>query len=155
MTVNIRRAEIGDQEQILDLQRKCFKEPWSETVCQEALQNPIYFNLVACIEQKLVACLICVLITSEAEIQSLAVLEQYRRQGIASLLLERIIQYLHNKDIQDIFLEVRQSNLSAIQLYQHFGFVQQGLRKDYYRKPIESALLMGYQISKKCNKLPV
>ena len=142
MQIYIRKAKEDDLEQIVGLCNKCFSDAWSIATYVKVLKNKKNLCLVACRGQKIIANVLGYLLAPEGEIQALAVLPEYRKKGIASLLMEKIIQDFKNRHIQDIFLEVRESNLLAIKLYQRYGFVQEGLRRDYYQKPIESALIM-------------
>ena len=71
----------------------------------------------------------------EAEILNLAVAVQERRRGVGAALIESL-------DEPDVFLEVRQSNVSAQNLYLKLGFRIVGERKDYYDDPVESAFVM-------------
>jgi ribosomal-protein-alanine N-acetyltransferase len=78
----------------------------------------------------------------EREILNLAVAPVFRRMGIGSALLSEEL-----RTAADFFLEVRESNLAAQELYRRFGFTEVGRRADYYRFPIESAIVMKM---KKC-----
>ena len=78
----------------------------------------------------------------ELEILDLAVAESHRRTGVASFLLEGFLQAGGRAGAAQIFLEVRQSNMAAIALYEKFGFRRAGVRPGYYRSPVESALVM-------------
>jgi ribosomal-protein-alanine acetyltransferase len=74
-------------------------------------------------------------VPEEAEILNLAVLPEFRRRGIGSRLIEAL-------PAETLFLEVRESNLSAIGLYRKAGFEQAGVRSAYYADPVESAMVM-------------
>lgn len=74
------------------------------------------------------------------EVEQLYVHPNYRRRGIASALLDHLIKTAHQNQIQNISLEVRQSNNAAIALYQKFLFIQVGVRSHYYQG--EDAILM-------------
>lgn len=70
---------------------------------------------------------------------NVAVADSHRRRGIARLLVEELIRQL---DAYQLTLEVRQSNIAAISLYGSMGFTQVGMRKNYYQKPKENALIL-------------
>jgi len=78
----------------------------------------------------------------EAEILNLAVGVANRRAGIATALLAACIGELTSVGIQRVFLEVRESNLPAISLYERGKFVRDGLRPGYYQNPREAAVLL-------------
>lgn len=78
----------------------------------------------------------------ELEILDLAVAISYRRSGVASFLLQNFLQQQMPKGAAQVFLEVRESNAAAIALYKNFGFSPAGRRLNYYRSPVESAVVM-------------
>ncbi|WP_303819321.1 ribosomal protein S18-alanine N-acetyltransferase [Ruminococcus flavefaciens] len=75
------------------------------------------------------------------EILTVATAPRYRRQGVAKALLTEFLRLVPN-DVETIALEVRQSNAAAIGLYKSFGFEKAGVRKRFYRGPIEDADIM-------------
>ena len=80
------------------------------------------------------------------EILTVATSPEYRRQGIARKLLERFFELIPD-EVENIALEVRQSNTAAIALYKSFGFEKAGVRKRFYRDPVEDADVMVVNIS--------
>jgi [ribosomal protein S18]-alanine N-acetyltransferase len=82
------------------------------------------------------------IIEGETEILNLAVEPLDREKGIGSLLLASVIEESQQRNVEKIFLEVRESNHAAIAFYQAHGFWKTGQRKKYYRNPSENAVLM-------------
>lgn len=82
----------------------------------------------------------------EAEIWNLGISPAYRRRGIAWALLQEACQRLSGARVHRLFLEVRESNFPALELYRSFGFALQARRKDYYQSPKEDALVLVYHI---------
>ena len=82
-------------------------------------------------------------VADEMTIDSVAVAPDYRRKGYASALIDLAIK---QAKAAVVMLEVRESNTAAISLYQSLGFEKVGLRKNYYERPVENAVLMT-----KCN----
>jgi len=78
----------------------------------------------------------------EAELLKIAVGREYRRQGIAAQLVVHTLCYLAEQGVGRCFLELRAGNIPALALYDRFGFLQVGLRKNYYTSPPEDAILM-------------
>ena len=76
-----------------------------------------------------------------ADIMNIAVKDDYRRQGIATLLLNTLLNYCKKNDIKTINLEVNEENFSAIALYKKLGFTECGLRKKYYDKKYDAILM--------------
>ncbi len=81
------------------------------------------------------------LILDEFYINNVAVTEKYRNMGIASSLINELIIKLKNTVCALATLEVRESNLNARKLYEKFGFINLGIRKDFYSHPIENACI--------------
>ena len=86
-------------------------------------------------------------VLDEADMMNVAVHPDYRRQGIGEKLVLALAQALTEKGIRGLMLEVRESNVPAIALYEKLGFRQVGLRKNYYRAPKENALIMRKELS--------
>ena len=86
------------------------------------------------------------IIADEAEILNLAVDPSWRRQGIASRLIEDAFAACKAAGVRTIFLEVRESNQAALNLYTRMGFTENGRRPKYYRKPVEDALVLRRRI---------
>ena len=80
------------------------------------------------------------------EILTVATAPEYRRQGIARTLLTEFLRLIPD-ETENIALEVRQSNSAAIALYEQFGFEKKGVRKRFYRSPVEDADVMVKNIS--------
>ena len=80
------------------------------------------------------------------EILTVGTAPQYRRQGVARMLMEAFLAAVPD-DVETIALEVRQSNTAAIALYRSFGFEKAGVRKRFYRDPVEDADVMVLNFS--------
>lgn len=81
-----------------------------------------------------------------AELESVVVAEQARRTGIGRALLERVLAWCGEMRAGEMELEVRSENSAAIALYRRIGFVEVGLRRRYYRAPVDDAVLMRIEI---------
>ncbi len=134
-------------EGIAALEKECFKDPWSAASLKEELQNPNARFFVALQGGEVLGYIGCILVCGEGSITNVAVSETARRQGVASHLLEALIKALKAENSESIFLEVRLSNGAAQKLYQKFGFVICGERKDFYRNPIENAYIMKLSLN--------
>ena len=84
---------------------------------------------------------------NEAEILDVAVPEKQRRQGYAYRLLSEFLLFASQHSVQDLFLEVRESNAAALALYSKLGFAHSGRRPNYYRQPGEAALLLHLKLT--------
>lgn len=79
----------------------------------------------------------------EAEVLNLAVLPAARKKGLGRALLQVLVEAFSGEGTLQVFLEVRESNRSAISFYRHAGFAQIGKRPGYYRNPEEAALVLA------------
>lgn len=87
----------------------------------------------------------CILtVANEGELVDIAVSPAYRGLGIGQLLMTALLTEAQSRSVEQIFLEVRLSNTPARKLYQKNGFVEIGMRKRYYRDPVEDAVLMQW-----------
>jgi len=82
------------------------------------------------------------IIFDELHINTLAVHPRWRRQGVASLLLTHVLDDAVRHGADKATLEVRRSNEGARKLYERFGFEVGGVREEYYRQPVEDALIL-------------
>jgi ribosomal-protein-alanine N-acetyltransferase len=78
----------------------------------------------------------------EGEILNLAVAPAGRRNGLGRALVERILEALTARGVRQVYLEVRESNAPARALYAEHGFKEAGRRKQYYRRPVEDAIVL-------------
>jgi len=124
---------------VAELEKQNFSEPWSENSVRGELTNALALWLVALDGEEVVGYVGSQTVLGEADMMNIAVAHSHRRQGIARLLVEELIRQL---DANMLTLEVRASNEGAIALYESLGFRQVGLRKNYYRKPKEDALIL-------------
>ena len=90
---------------------------------------------------------------SDWEIESIAVNVEDRRRGIGSDLVRQLLHQLEEAGATGVLLEVRESNLAALRLYQKLGFRQDGRRRKYYHNPSEDALLLRLRLQA-CDKIP-
>lgn len=97
-------------------------------------------------DEKAAGFLILSTVLDEAEILEVAVSENLRRCGLGSELMEEVFGWCVKNGISQIFLEVRESNFPARAYYKKYGFVENGLRKNYYRNPAENAVLMSKEL---------
>ena len=84
-------------------------------------------------------------ILDEVEIDEVLIFKEYQHQGFGYQLMQKFLKVASEKQGQTIFLEVRQSNLPAIALYEKCGFKQIAKRKNYYQHPVEDAWIYQYQ----------
>lgn len=146
--MQIREMQIEDAAAIAEIEKQCFSLPWPIKEIEETFlaKNSIFY--VASIGGQIVGYAGLYFILDEGNIINIAVDSRYRRQGIAKGLLEHLILQLKHKGVKNVTLEVRKGNMAAISLYESFGFETVGIRKNFYVRPLEDALIMWkYQLS--------
>lgn len=129
-------------EQIAELEKQCFSDPWSLRSITSELNNPLSLWIVAECDGTVAGYVGSQSVLGEADMMNLAVSPLFRRQGVASGLVDALIKHLKERDVHVLVLEVRVSNESAIRLYEKYGFVQVGRRPNYYAHPKEDALIL-------------
>ena len=125
----------------------CFESPWSLKAFESELENPIAFYFVAVKDDEVIGYCGYWWTFGEAQITNVAVSPEYRQKGIASALMDEMINHCREMDVFSITLEVRVSNNAAISMYEKYGFERVGLRPKYYNNK-EDALLMTKEIEK-------
>lgn len=129
--------------QVAQLETLCFSDPWSEKSVASELTNPLSCWLVALEGDRVAGYVGSQTVLDETDMMNIAVHPDFRRRGIAQELVEALIRELSERGSHKLTLEVRVSNENAISLYKKLGFVQVGLRKNYYRNPKEDAMILG------------
>lgn len=128
--------------QIAQLEKLCFSLPWSENAISGELTNPLSLWVVALDGNCVAGYIGSQSVMGEADMMNLAVLPDYRRQGIGEKLVISLVERLLENAVTSLTLEVRASNAGAIALYEKLGFQQVGRRPNYYKNPKEDALIL-------------
>lgn len=130
-------------DEVAELERICFPDPWSRNMLAEELDNALSAFLVALDDEGRVAGYAGLqVVLDEGTITNVAVRPEYRRQGVAHQLLQVFLNFAQGHRLAFLTLEVRASNYGAIALYGELGFRSVGRRKNYYEHPKEDALIM-------------
>jgi ribosomal-protein-alanine N-acetyltransferase len=138
----VRRILPSDVPAVLGiLQESPEAAAWSGDSLLQAVSNSVAW--VAVHGEQVRGFLIGQIAAGELEILNLAVAPRYRRQGIASKLVEAALEFSRLAGGSRAYLEVRASNTSAISLYVRHGFMECGRRPRYYRSPEEDAVLLS------------
>lgn len=127
---------------IAAIEQECFSDPWTEQAIQSQLTGPNHIFLAAVDGEAVAGYVGLMYVIDEGYIANVAVTADYRRQHIADLLIAELVRRGQELNLAFLTLEVRASNEPAQALYRKHGFEVVGLRKRYYEKPREDALLM-------------
>lgn len=140
--MEVRKMTAADIDAVTALENEIFSDAWSAEGFLESLENPNAIMLTV-IENGDLAGYCCVYtVLDEAEIVNVAINPKYRCQGLGFKMLKAMMDHFVPEEVTQYFLEVRQSNTAAKRLYEKLGFAAVGIRKNFYEKPVEDAVVM-------------
>lgn len=144
-------ARNEDVAAIAAIERRVFSDPWSERAFRDVLAHPaMYF---ACVRERTAdgytsecvrGYVVAWFAGGQGEIANLAVDESARGRGLGSALLDAALDEARGHGTEEVFLEVRSSNVRARELYASRGFAEVGRRRRYYRRPVEDAIILRW-----------
>ena len=136
----VRKLSFSDLPQIISIERRAFTSPWSLGMFVLELSKPSGINLAAVRGSEIVGYVICAKYAEAYHVMTLATAPDHRREGIATALLDAVIE--RAGEDASYTLEVRVSNTGAIALYERYGFRGVGTRPRYYADNGEDAIIM-------------
>lgn len=149
MIVRVLSQKVFPSQAVHQIAQEAFEHgsPWTLAQFEDLINQPYVLALGAFEGENLVGFLMASLIPPEAEIYNIAVDKTYQNQGVGHLLLEELTRNLLVNGIQDLFLEVRAGNQAGIAFYSKHGFELMGMRKKYYTRPTEDALVLKLSLA--------
>lgn len=140
--IQIREMQPEDLPEVCRIEKQTFSMPWSEKGFLDSLkaENTCYLTVLS--EGEVVGYCGLMKVLEEGDITNVAVKETCRGRGVGYAMLEKLLEKGKSQGIEAFTLEVRESNASAIGLYEKLGFVNCGVRKNYYENPVENAVIM-------------
>lgn len=139
----IREMTIFDIPAVLEIEEKASTgSGWTDTGLLTYLMRDDTVFLAAEKNEEVIGYAGLLMIPFEGDLLNIAVRQQERRTGVATALMEKMLHEAAFKGVTDIHLEVRESNEPARALYEKFGFMADGIRKNYYTEPVENAVTM-------------
>ncbi len=143
MNYLIRKMIREDLEQVVAIDQVSFSLPWPARSFQfELTDNPASRSWVIEADGHIIAMLVAWLIVDEIHIATIATHPDHRQQGIGKKLLLHTLQSAKEEGAVTSFLEVREGNTAALEMYRKFGYVESGRREGYYKDNNEDAILM-------------
>jgi len=143
--VNYRIEELSEENisRVLEIENASFKSPWQQAVFEAELKNRRSYK-IACKDENrdLIGYCLSWLIYDEIHILKVAVDERFRNQGIGRRLIVKTLEHFIPKGASHAILEVRLDNYGARSLYEKLGFENLRIRRNYYSKTGEDALVM-------------
>jgi len=140
-----------DLDEIVEIEKASFSNPWTRQMYVRELQNPdVSFLYVLRIRedlhgeavQRIVGFCSFWLVLDEIHINNLAVRREYQGQGLGTALLSHVLEAGGRRGAERATLEVRRSNAPARRLYERLGFSVAATRPNYYVSPPEDALIL-------------
>jgi ribosomal-protein-alanine N-acetyltransferase len=142
MTMIIRKMTEADLPEVCAIEQETFSDPWSGEDFKSSLNEANNGYLIAEEDGEIAGYCGYWGIAGEGYIYNVAVKEKFRRQRIGYRMLKALLEESTGRGITSFTLEVRYSNEAAIRLYEALGFMRAGIRKDFYTKPKEDAVIM-------------
>nr|WP_302596943.1 ribosomal protein S18-alanine N-acetyltransferase [uncultured Cellulosilyticum sp.] len=143
--VTVRRMTQEDIEGVYDLECRSFSIPWSLDSLKKEIENQLAYYIVLECEEKIIGYGGLWGILGEGEITNIAVDSDYRGKGYGHLIVKSLVDYSKAEEFERLTLEVRSSNEVAQKLYEKNGFHKIAVRKNYYQKPTEDAIIMALE----------
>lgn len=141
----VRNMCEADIDEVAAIEQSIFSMPWSTASFRESLSLEHTIYLTAEIDGKIAGYCGMYKLFHEGEIVNVAVKPEYRKCGVGQEMLRELMRLGIEKDVDTFLLEVRESNQPARCLYEKLGFTQMGVRKNFYEKPVENAIVMWRQ----------
>ncbi len=145
MTAHIQYREMGmdDISSVVAIEEEVFATPWTEEVFQHELTSNNYAHyIVALHNEEVIGHCGMWIVLDECHITNVAVRQHMQGNGIGEALMRQAIALCKEKSVRLMTLEVRMTNMTAQNLYRKLGFLDGGIRKNYYADDHEDALVM-------------
>ena len=133
--IELRRATLEDLDALMEIENECFVSPWKKSDMEYELKdNPVNTFYVVLDDKKVVGFLNYMITFNSSTITQIAVTKEYRRQGLALKLMSKMFEdFLKAEDVIEFStLEVRSSNIPAINMYKKCGYEEVTIKKHYY-----------------------
>lgn len=147
ISLRLEPLELHHIPQLLAIEHEAYPDPWTQGMFQQEITNRISHFFVAYVENVLAAYAGFWLVAGEIHITKFTVAEPFRGRGYGRLLMEYLVDMGLNRGGTIVRLEVRESNTPARRLYESLGFQVSGIRKDYYSRSREAAVVMVKEIA--------
>ncbi|MDD5795194.1 ribosomal protein S18-alanine N-acetyltransferase [Clostridium sp. HCP1S3_B4] len=132
MNYNTRLMNEKDILDVLDVGNLSLREAWTLESLKKELQNPLAKYIVISSDSKVIAFAGLWIVAGEGQITNIAVHPNCRGKGLGNKLMEALINNMNTWNCNSLTLEVRNSNIIAKKLYSKYGFIEEGIRKNYY-----------------------
>ena len=141
---HLRTVRAADVPQVAAIEAEAFTDPWSLSSFRSLASGGLVWFRVAVDDDtdEVIGYILVWFAADEAELANIAVAPGMRGQGVGAALLDEALSAAEERGTVRMFLEVRDSNERARELYASRGFEEVGRRRSYYRRPVEDALIL-------------
>ena len=146
--MTIRDMKVTDLDAVYAIEQSAYEFPWAKTIFEQTIKSTKYAVVIEN-QQKIVGYGVVSYVVGEAELLNLCIDPTHQGKGQGAILLEHLVDNATELGNKDMYLEVRESNLSALHIYEKCGFNEIGRRKNYYpaKSGREDAVLMALPLS--------
>ena len=141
--MQIRPMTMEDCEQVAAIEAVSFSMPWSLKAFAETMQKANFRYFVAEDAGEIIGYCGFLFVLDEAEIPNVCVKASARQKGVGKKMMSFLMEEAAKLGLAVLYLEVRESNVAARRLYESLGFIENGIRKNFYEQPTENAVLMS------------
>ena len=146
--IDIKKADDNLVGELASFSDRFFDEKWSEASFSAEIKKPNSAVFCTFCEDKIVGVVCVENQYGDGYLHNIAVADNFRRQGIAQQLMDKCYDFLQSNGVEKLFLEVRQSNIKAVNLYKKCGFDTVCVRKGFFSNPAENAYSMVLEMKK-------
>ncbi|MCU7915136.1 MAG: ribosomal protein S18-alanine N-acetyltransferase [Candidatus Thiodiazotropha sp. (ex Gloverina cf. vestifex)] len=146
--LSLRPMQQEDLAQVIAIEEAVYPFPWTLGIFHDCLRVG-YCCWVILLDDVVIGYGVMSVVIDESHILNLCIHPKWRRKGLGNKLIERLLKVARQHGTETAFLEVRSSNLAALKLYEHLGFVRIGQRKNYYPaadRAREDAVVMSLEL---------
>ena len=144
--VVFRNVTEDDIDRIVAIENECFSDAWGRTAFRSCFESPFYEMVVALIEDEIVGYGIMKCMYEDGELVRIAVTPKCHRRNVAYRMLDWLIKIATHEGVENVFLDVRESNEPAIKLYENMGFEKYEITEGFYNDPKEASIKMKKEI---------
>lgn len=141
-SVHLRRLLPSDIDTILPIEHEAYPDPWTQGMLRQEIDGLSSHFYVMLSGEEMVGYGGFWLILEEAHVTKVTVAAPWRGRGLGGYLMRFLLHTARSLGAESMRLEVREANATAIQMYEGLGFARVGLRRGYYAKSNENAVVM-------------
>lgn len=147
--LNYQPMQEGDLDEVVAVEQEVYPYPWSRANFSDSLAQGYHAWVLRALDGSLMGYFLVMSVVDEAHLLNVAVSRSWQGKGLGRLLVNQAVALSRGLGLESILLEVRPSNVRALEIYQRYGFAEIGRRKGYYpaaNSTREDAIVMRYTL---------